>query len=132
MLSEIQIESYLESIHLPERGRSYVRKVRSSEPSRSVTEGCFQNTSSSIYSEKMGFTVQSESVTGEYPAIFQYEYSKTALEYWEQLPATKVKGLNKSGRPSAWTIRPDFLILFDHGVEIHEVKANGTDLSPSH
>lgn len=124
MLNDIQLESYLESKGLSEKARQYIRKVRSSEPSRSVTEGCYQNTSSLIYSEKMGHTIQSESGTGETPAIYEYEYLETVYEYWEQLPPVKVRGFNKSGNLSSWTIRTDFLILFKHGVEIHEIKAD--------
>lgn len=119
MLTDMQLESYFESINLPERGRKFVTRTRCDEPSRSVTEGCYQNTSSLIYSEKMGHTSQAESGTGEYAAVFEYEYSEDTLEHWDQLPPVKVKGLNKNGRSSAWTIRSDFLVLYTHGIEVH-------------
>ncbi|MAH06603.1 MAG: hypothetical protein CL561_13695 [Alphaproteobacteria bacterium] len=124
MLTDMQLESYFESINLPDRGRKFVTRTRCDEPSRSVTEGCYQNTSSLIYSEKMGHTAQAESGTGEYAAVYEYVYSRDVLEHWDQLPPVKVKGLNKNGRSSAWTIRSDFLVLYTHGVEVHEIKAD--------
>ena len=124
MLTDMHLESYFESINLPQKGRDFVRRVRGSDPSRSVTEGNLENVSSVIYSEKMGHTIQSESSTGEYPAIYEYEFEPEVLEYWEQLPSVKVTGYNKSGRKTSWKLRADFLLLTKRGVIVDEIKSD--------
>lgn len=124
MFTDIELDSYFESIDLHRKGREFVRTVRVSDPSRSVTEGCYQNVTSLIYSEKMGFTIQSDSSTGEYSAVYGYEMDNNVLEFWDQLPPTKIKGLNKHGKSAAWSVRPDFLVLHHNCVEVHEIKAD--------
>ena len=124
MLTDMHLESYFESINLPQKGHDFVRRVRGSDPSRSVTEGNLENVSSVIYSEKMGHTIQSESSTGEYPAIYEYEFEPEVLEYWEQLPSVKVTGYNKSGRKTSWKLRADFLLLTKRGVIVDEIKSD--------
>lgn len=122
MMTDIELAAYLEGLSLPEAGRKFVTRTRQSEPSRSVTEGCFKNGSSIIFSEKMGRTIQSESVTGETPAIYAYELDPNVLEFWDQIPGEQIQGLDKNGKQTSWRIRSDFLVLGKSGVSIEEIK----------
>ncbi|MCH2159850.1 MAG: Mu transposase C-terminal domain-containing protein [Oleiphilaceae bacterium] len=124
MLSEIEEKAYFEAIRLCESGRRYVSLTMRSKPSRSVTEGGYQNQSSLIYSEKMGFTIQAESGTGEYASCIAYEYEDEVIGMYDQTPKVKVRGVNAKGKPASWWVRADYLVLTKSGVEIHEVKAD--------
>lgn len=124
MLSDLEEESYFEAISLSKSGRQYVSLVRRSDPSRSVTEGGYQNQSSLFYSNKMGFSIQAESSTGEYAACVAYEYDDEVIEMYDQLPRVKVTGVNAKGKNGGWWVRADYLILKKDGIEIHEIKAD--------
>lgn len=58
MLSDVQKDSYFESKKFSDEARKYIRMVSSSEPSRSVKEVRYQNTSSVIYAENGEHIVQ--------------------------------------------------------------------------
>jgi putative transposase len=124
MFDDLELESYLKSLDIPESGKSYIREVRSSEPARAVGEDGYSNCSYSVYSEKMGWTIQAESTTGERAGTSEYEMDDDVIEYWDQIVKVRLRGPGSTGRLCSWEMTPDYLVLRKSGVFVEEHKAD--------
>jgi putative transposase len=65
----------------------------------------------SFPSEKMGHTVQWESVTGERPLVLLWEYDAACLEMWDQSLKLKINYVLPSGKNSGQRTAIDFVVL---------------------
>ena len=99
MLSEEKLKTYLsENESLSAQAIDYINQVRSSEPSRAVGVNGRKNVCSSVYSEKMGWTISVESRTAERAFLYLCEYDDEVLEMWDQPEPVKVQVVNKKGK----------------------------------
>ena len=70
MLGNEELLAWFQSVRLPDNGRSIVRQIRSSDPSRRVGGGR-RNVSGRYPSKKMGITIQFESHRVELAIIYE-------------------------------------------------------------
>lgn len=123
MLSEEKLKTYLsENASLSTQAIDYINQVRSSEPSRAVGVNGRKNVCSSVYSEKMGWTISVESRTAERAFLYLCEYDDEVIEIWDQPEPVKVQVVNKKGKRQSVYYTPDFLILTTNGPLVVEVK----------
>jgi len=122
MLTNYELEKYLEKHNVPLHACDYIRETRKKEPARLVGSRAGGHVTTSYASMKMGRTIQTESSTGELAAAITFESGDDVLEFWDQCPAVKVKRKNKNGEIREGTYTPDFLILTNNGPEIIECK----------
>ena len=122
MFNSRQFEDYCQRLGLPEPGREYLRRVRSSPPSRRVNSA-IGNVICRFPSQKMGFVLTTESRHGELAVAYQLEHDADTIEFYDQPEAIKLYYLSRAGRPTGAMHTPDFLVLRRHTVSWIEVKA---------
>jgi transposase InsO family protein len=121
MISEDQMVAHLEAIGLPRVGVDYVRRVRSSPPSRNVGSNGARNTTWRYASQKMGCTIQGES-TLERNFLVRCEYAEEVIEFWDQPEPISVTFIGKSGRPQRVGYTADLLVIEPTRVVAYQVK----------
>ena len=121
MLNPRQFEAYCQRLGLPAQGQEYLRRVRSSPPSRRVNSAV-GNVICRFPSRKMGFVLTTESRHGELAVAYQLEHEADTIEFFDQPEAIKLYYPSRSGRPTGAMHTPDFLVLRRHSVSWIEVK----------
>lgn len=91
-------------------------------PSRMVGVHAFKNLCSHIPSEKMGFTISTESFSAERSFATLCEYDESVLSYYDQPQPIMVDKLDKNGKLRKISYTPDFLIEHEEGFNVVEVK----------
>lgn len=122
MLSENEINGYIDNHSLADTAVQYMSDVRARDASRMVGTHSKQNLCSWIPSKKMGHTISVESRGPEKAFFLLCEYDDRVLEYWDQPEPVKVKRTDKNGKLSRGYYTPDALILGDKGPRVVEVK----------
>lgn len=121
MMDQRQFDDYCQRLDLPESGRAYLRRVRSSPPSRRG-QSRIGNNVCRFPSRKMNFVVCAESRHGELATIYHFEHDPEVIEFYEQPEAIKLAYAARSGRATGCMHTPDFLTLKRDSVCWVEVK----------
>ena len=122
MLTDFELEKYLEKYYVPLCACDYIRETRKKEPARLVGSRAGTHVTTSFASKKMRRTIQTESSTGELAASIDFESDDDVLEYRDQCPPIKVRRKSKKGKIKEGVYTPDFLILTKNGPEVIECK----------
>src|SRR5208337_3408478 len=108
MLSDSELLAWYARRGTPERTRSVISHIRSTDPARRVGGGrC--NVSGRYPSVKMGVTIQFESHRVELAAIYELEHDPEVLEYYDQLRRSSWTIGVHPGGTSAFSTRPTIL-----------------------
>lgn len=121
MLSDEELTALVAAWDLPTAGIDYVRRVRTSPPSRNVTSRGVRNTTWRYASHKMACTIQGES-TLERDFLVHCEYRKGVAEFWDQPETVSVTFAGKGGRVQRVPYTADVLAIEDGGVVAYQVK----------
>lgn len=121
MLTEEQVEKFLEARGVTASGIAHVKLVRSSDPSRLVKSGP-RHVSSWFASRKMGRTVQAESRTAELASLWTWEFDPQTYEFWDQPQPLTLPIVRSDGRKTNQAKRADFLLLQENFVGWVECK----------
>lgn len=116
------VQEHLERLDIPPEGKAYVIEVAATPPSRKVGAHRNRNLLCEVPIPRMGVTLQAESGSGEYFFLLEMSRRRDVLAIYDQPIAAPLRITTKAGvrRPIMYT--PDFLIVFDDRVEIHEVR----------
>src|SRR6266581_5562585 len=106
---------------LHEIARRLIEAIRASEPVRS-RQSRVGNWTGRYASDKMERTVQFESRTPEFLAVYTYENDKEVLEYYDQPSKIEMRYIAKSGRPVAFWHTPDYFVMRGDGAAWEEWK----------
>lgn len=121
MFDDQALENYLSQHGVCSEGQAYIRRVRSSEPSRLVGSGA-RNVTCRFPSRKMGRTIQAESHSCELPAVWIWEFDSATHEFWDQPEATLLPIVTRNGRHTNQPKTADYLLLQDDFVGWVECK----------
>lgn len=121
MLTENEYYDYTKSYLLENTAIDYMQQTRLGEPSRLVGTNAVKNVTTFFPSNKMGFTISTESSTCERYFVIEAEYDEEILEYWDQPEPIEITRKNKAGTRNAY-YTPDFLVLYKSGPCIIEMK----------
>lgn len=110
MLSPPQFDEWARRLRLNEAAQAFLSRIRSGDPTRRVSNAA-GNMCGAFASEKMGHTVQWESVTGERPLVLLWEYDASCLEMWDQSWKLKINYVLPSGKKSGQRTAIDFVVL---------------------
>ncbi|GBE93912.1 DDE-type integrase/transposase/recombinase [Nostoc cycadae] len=122
MLTQDEFELWCHRVKLSEVAIKLVEQIRSSQPSRLVGGGR-NNVAGRYPSRKMGVTIQFESHKVELPFIYQLEYEKDILEFYDQPPQIKISYQSDEGKNISFLYTPDFFVLKTNSVGWVECKA---------
>ena len=120
LMTDEELNRYLDRLKVSELGRNYIRTVRSSPPSRRV-RCLWNNVVCRFPSLKMGITLSLES-QNELAAVYEFEHASNVLAFFEQPEPITLRYRSKSGRPKGHRHTPDFLVLREDAVGWVEVK----------
>lgn len=119
-----RLQTLLRQRPLTAAGERYVQEALD-EPSRNVG-GTARNVSSTIPNPKMGFTLQSESRTGERPWILALTYDDDCLGLVTQAPKLSLAYKGRNGRFVRYQYTPDCLVFsWSRGFIAQEWKPSG-------
>jgi len=124
MLPATEFAAWADRLGLDEEVRRRIQEIRRAPPSRGVA-GAVGNVTVRYPSRKMGWTIQGESIRGEWAAILDLEYDPDVLEYYDQAGPLWLQYQTRSGklgRPVLHT--PDFFVLRRGGAGYEECKPN--------
>jgi len=121
MLSDKEFAERISAWNLPAAGIDYLRRVRTSPPSRNVASHGAVNTTWRYASHKMACTIQGES-TLERDFLVRCEYLKGVAEFWDQPETVSVTFSSKIGRVQRVPYTADILVIEDNGVTAYQVK----------
>ena len=122
MLTDTEVAAWVDRLGLTADAHRRVQEIRHAPPSRQVA-GRVGNVTVRDPSRKMGWTIQGESVRGEWAAIIDLEYDPDVLEYYDQAGPIWLQYQTKSGklgRPVLHT--PDLFVLRRRSVGYEECK----------
>ncbi|WP_257145811.1 DDE-type integrase/transposase/recombinase [Priestia megaterium] len=109
-MNENQFDLWCRENNLSDKARSVITRIRSSQPARLVASRK-NNVSGRYPSKKMGVTVQFESSTVEFPAIYMMEHDLEVLEYYDQPNTIKINYINTRQKNIGVVYTPDFFII---------------------
>ncbi len=121
MLTDIQFQQWYLRLGLSAETRDLIARLRISPPARRVGSHA-HNVSGAYASRKMGCTIQFESHKVELWAIYDMEYDRAVLEYYDQPMVLELRYTSPSGRPVHVKHIPDFLVLHTDGAVLEEWK----------
>ncbi len=110
MLTDSELEIYIEQEGLNELAVQVIRNIRNSDPSRRVSSGP-SNVASKYPSKKMGCTIQAESHTSELAALYEWDHDAITHEFYDQPPKIKLHYHNFAGKKVTSLHTPDFFVL---------------------
>ncbi len=122
MNSDLELGDYFGRHQLSGATRAFILKNRRDEGAREVGVHAWGNVISQFASKKMGFTLQTESHSGEFAAAVHFEFNESILEIYDQVTAIKLAENNKSGKLITKDYFADYLILTINGPAVIEVK----------
>ncbi len=82
-MNDLEFGSWCSRLDLAEETVQRIQKIRTSPPERRVDGGDF-SVSGTYWSRKMGFGIQWESHTVEFPVVYDLEFDDDVLEYYCQ------------------------------------------------
>ena len=110
MLSDSELLAWHARRGTPERTRSVISHIRSTDPARRVGGGrC--NVGGRYPSRKMGVIIHFESHRVELAAIYELEHDPEVLEYYDQPPAFKLDYQSASGRHLGILHTADYFVI---------------------
>ncbi len=115
MLGPAQFHEYTRALQLGDAAIAFLTRIRAGNPIRRVSNAA-GNMCGSFASEKMGHTVQWESLTGERPLVLVWEYDASCLEVWDQSWKLKINYVLPSGKKSGGRTTIDFVVLMKNWV----------------
>lgn len=121
MLTSTDLDCLLDTLAMPDSGRSLVRHVRSSPPARTVGRSRGKPWFT-FASRKMRRGIQAESGSVEFAACYLYEADESVLEFWDQPTVLRVRYQHEDGSVSGGTTTPDYLVVEPDGVRLDEWK----------
>jgi hypothetical protein len=121
LLTSTDLDCLLDTLAIPDSGRSLVRHVRSSPPARSVGRSRGKPWFT-FASRKMRRGIQAESGSVEFAACYVYEADESVLEFWDQPTVLNVRYPHEDGRVSGGTTTPDYLVIERVGIRLDEWK----------
>jgi putative transposase len=121
MLTEKQFQQWCLRLGLSAETRDLIARLRTSPPARRVSSRA-HNVSGAYASRKMGYTIQFESHKVELWAIYDMEYDRAVLEYYDQPMVLELRYTSPSGRPVHVKHTPDFLVLHTDRAVLEEWK----------
>ncbi|MHB1566129.1 MAG: DDE-type integrase/transposase/recombinase [Acidiferrobacter sp.] len=124
MRTTAEIDALCSRLNIPPNGRAQIERIRNAPPSRTV-QGGRGNVCARYPSRKMGHTIQAESHSLELPGIYDMEYDRDVLEYYDQPAAIKLRYITLSGRMTGAFHTPDFFVISDARVGWVEWKHEG-------
>jgi putative transposase len=110
LLTESDFATWCKRLGLSKDAEAVVRHIRSSPPSRRVGGGR-NNVTGQYPSRKMGFNIQFESHTVEFPLVLQLEHDDDVLEYYCQPPPVELEYAGPSGRRVVARHTADYFVL---------------------
>lgn len=110
MLTDVELQQFLDRAGLSAQARQIVANVRASPPSRRVQSG-MKNVSCRYTSRKMGMVIQAESHTNELAAVYGWEHDDRTHEFYDQPPRIKLAYRAVNGRTVAYLATPDYFLL---------------------
>ena len=110
MLSPDEFDAWAARLNLSDAARAFLERIRRAPPARSVSNGA-GNMCGRFASQKMGHTVQWESVTGERPLVLLWEYDSDTYEMWDQSWTLKIRYPLANGKKSGARTVIDFVVL---------------------
>lgn len=110
MLGQDDLAAWFQRLRIPEPTRSLIMDIRASDPSRRVGGGG-SNVSGRYPSRKMGVTIQFESHRVELAGIYEMEYDKAVIEYFDQPPSIKLNYQSAAGKRMGVLHTPDFFVI---------------------
>lgn len=119
MMGVVELDAYFGRIGLSDAGRQLVEAARRESPVRKV-QSRLGNVLTRFPSHKMQRAVTTESRTVEFPALIQYEYDSSVLEYYAQPVRLDLRLIGAQGKRSRLQHTPDFLLLRESEVCIEE------------
>ena len=123
MLSDLEFSQWCERLQLSEAARRYIESVRKSDPARAVTSNGKGNVCSTLASESMGLTINTESRTAEFAYAREFEFDEDVLEFWDQPQPVPVLRHGLSG-PRSGTY-PRLLSALERRSRCHRDQAPG-------
>lgn len=112
MMQELEFSLWCDRLGLSELARRIVQEIRSSEPVRS-RRSRVGNGTGRYSSKKMGRTIQFESRTVEFPAIYDMENDEAVFEFYDQPSKIEMRYMTNGvhPRPVVFWNTPDFFVL---------------------
>ncbi len=110
MLTQAEFSAWLNRMALSSEAMEVVHKIRNSPPVRNVQQN-HESMVGKYPSRKMGFTIQFESHTVEFPLIYKLEYDDDALEYYCQPSTIPLEYLSARGRLQRPSHTPDYFVI---------------------
>lgn len=110
MLTQTEFEAWLNRMALPSEAIEVVNKIRNSPPVRNVQQN-HESIVGRYPSRKMGFTIQFESHTVEFPLVYKLEYDDDALEYYCQPSTFPLEYVSARGRLLRPLHTPDYFVI---------------------
>ncbi len=110
MFSQEGLLAWYQRLAMSQPSCRLLDSIRSSGPSRRVRSGRL-NVCGRYPSQKMGMTIQFESHRVELAAIYEMEYDKDVLEYYDQPPPIKLDYKSAGGRCLGVLHTPDFFVF---------------------
>ncbi|MCZ8494037.1 TnsA endonuclease N-terminal domain-containing protein [Priestia megaterium] len=110
MMNESQFDLWCRRNNITDKARLIIEQIRFSEPVRSVYSKR-NNVSGKYPSKKMGLTIQFESSTVEFSAIYNMEHDPDVFEYYDQPNSMKLNYLNHNQKNVGSIYTPDFFVI---------------------
>jgi putative transposase len=122
MLNDKELQVYVSQLSIPEAGIREILRVRKLSPSKNVM-GNKKSITISYPSQMMGYAVQAQAKTTEFPEILLREYDPDTFENHPQPPAIKLPAyLSLNGRKVSPFHTSDFFQLRKYGAGWVECK----------
>lgn len=121
MLEDAALEGLLHRLGLKPPGLAYVRRVRTTPPSRRVRGGR-RSLAGRFPSRKMGRTIQFESLSAEMVLAVRFENDPTIYEYWDQPEPIKITYTDNEGHKRGFWYTPDFLSIGEFEIALWQAK----------
>lgn len=112
MLSESELNRIMDTLKLSPAGRSIVKQIRSSQPTRRVDGGA-GNVACRYPSKKMRRIIQAESHKNELAAVYLWDHDSVTYEFYDQPSQIKLNYVHANGKNCGHITVPDFFIIQD-------------------
>ena len=121
MLTETELFQLYQHLDLSQQAQQIIAEIRSSPPMRRVCSAA-GNVSVRYPSRKMGVIIQAESHRNELAGIYEKEYDRETLEYYDQPSRIKLIYEAKNGRRVGIWHTPDYFVIRSDGIGWEEWK----------
>jgi hypothetical protein len=112
MLSDSEFGEWCKRNKISAAARKEIENIRNSPPARRVRSGPKNVIGHYNQSSKMSHTIQFESRTVEFPALYTMDHlDKKVLEIWDQPPSFTVRYTAGTGRRTGHIYTSDFFVI---------------------